>query len=655
MEWGVLFVVVLGVLLGFIVLQASLSARHWRRVIAEGDGEALKEALDDAFDSWRTARPPRGQPAADWQGLQSAALIAADRDRCRASLLAGADVRVVENRREHAGSARDVGRRIAVAMAERLLYEIPHVHFTEVQIDVFALDGDSGDSDDTGDDAGQRCVLTTRVTREAATLSEWDLAEPPEILAGWSTREASPGSSVDPDRDALISSERPGRGALAGGGGAMTVFRFFTAGESHGRGLTAIVEGVPHGLPLTEDQIAADLRRRQGGYGRGKRQQIEQDRARITSGVRHGRTIGSPIALWIENADHDNANWRVRMAVEEVEEEVERVTLLRPGHADLAGTQKYGTDDVRPILERSSARETAARVAVGAIARALLAELGVTMHSHTIAIGDVTVPSQTEPSQAQPSQAQPAQAQPAQAQPAQAQPAQAQPAQAQPAQTSKTIDWEAVEASPVRVADAAAGERMVAAIDAAQENLDTLGGVFEVRASGLPIGLGSHVQWDRRLDGRIAQAFMSINAVKGVEIGDAFTNAGRPGSTVQDVILPADQWRSGPWDRASNRAGGLEGGMTNGQEVVVRAALKPISTTPRRLPTADLLSGEAATSFYERSDTCVVPAAGVIGEAMLAIVLAGAALEKFGGDHVDELRRNCRAFVDSVGPREPRA
>ena len=412
----------------------------------------------------------------------------------------------------------------------------------------------------------------------------------------------------------------------------MTAFRFFTAGESHGRGLTAIVEGVPGGLPLTEDQIAADLRRRQGGYGRGKRQQIEQDRARITSGVRHGRTIGSPIALWIENADHQNANWRVRMAVEEVDEEVERVTLLRPGHADLAGTQKYGYDDVRPILERSSARETAARVAVGAVGRALLAELGVTVRSHTIAIGEVTVQSESQPSPPPEAQSQPSQSQPPEA-----------------------IDWEAVEASPVRVADAAAGERMVAAIDAAQENLDTLGGVFEVRAAGLPIGLGSHVQWDRRLDGRIAQAFMSINAVKGVEIGDAFENARRPGSAVQDVILPADQWCSGPWDRASNRAGGLEGGMTNGQEVVVRVALKPISTVPRRLPTADLLSGEEATSFYERSDTCVVPAAGVIGEAMLAIVLADAALEKFGGDHVDELRRNCQAFVDSVGPREPRA
>ena len=392
----------------------------------------------------------------------------------------------------------------------------------------------------------------------------------------------------------------------------MTEFRFLTAGESHGRGLTAIVEGLPGGLPLSEDQIARDMVRRQRGYGRGKRQQIEQDRAQISSGVRHGKTIGSPIALWIENADHLNANWPVRMAVEEVAEEVERVTLLRPGHADLAGTQKYGYDDVRPILERSSARETAARVAVGAIARALLAEIGIDIRSRTAAIGDVR------------------------------------------ANDPVPIDWEAVEASPVRVADGETEARMIAAIDATREDLDTLGGVFEVRAEGVPIGLGSHVQWDRRLDGQIARAFMSINAVKGVEIGDAFASAAQPGSQVQDVILPADRWSGGPWGRASNRAGGLEGGMSNGQGIVVRAALKPLSTVPRRMPTADLLSGEEATSFYERSDTCVVPAGGVIGEAMLAIVLAGAALEKFGGDHIDELRRNCRAYTDTVGPRDRR-
>jgi chorismate synthase len=388
----------------------------------------------------------------------------------------------------------------------------------------------------------------------------------------------------------------------------MTEFRFLTAGESHGPALTAVIEGVPAGLGLTEDQIAADLVRRQGGYGRGKRQQIEKDRARITSGVRHAKTIGSPIALWIENADHQNANWQTRMGVAAVDQEVEAVTLLRPGHADLTGTQKYGFDDVRPILERSSARETAARVAVGAIARALIAEIGIEVHSHTVSIGEVT------------------------------------------AELPEQIDWDAVDASPVRVADADAEARMVATIDATKEDLNTLGGIFEVRALGVPIGLGTHVQWDRRLDGQIAQAFMSINAVKGVEIGDAFANAARPGSEAHDEILPVDRWEHGPWDRATNRAGGLEGGMSNGQEIVVRAALKPISTVPQRMPTADLRTGEAATSFYERSDVCVVPAGGVIGEAMLAIVLARAAMEKFGGDHIDEFRRNCRAFVETVGP-----
>jgi chorismate synthase len=389
-------------------------------------------------------------------------------------------------------------------------------------------------------------------------------------------------------------------------------FRFLTAGESHGRGLTAIVEGVPAGLPLSEDGIARDLARRQQGYGRGKRQQIERDRAEITSGVRHGLSIGSPIALWIGNADHSNANWAVRMAVDEVDEAVEPVTLLRPGHADLAGAQKYGLDDVRPILERASARETAARVAVGAVARALLAELGVTVRSHVRSVGAVQWDAPAE------------------------------------------VDWDAVERSPVRVADDAVEAAMVAAIDAAKEAHDTLGGVFEVRAQGLPAGLGSHVQWDRRLDGRVAQAFLSINAVKGVEIGDGWEVAALPGSEAQDVILPSDRWADRAWQRASNHAGGLEGGMTNGEDLVVRAAIKPISTVPRRMPTADLHSGEETTSFYERSDACVVPAAAVIGEAMLSIVLAGAALEKFGGDHLSELRHNAAAFAESVGPRHPR-
>ena len=389
----------------------------------------------------------------------------------------------------------------------------------------------------------------------------------------------------------------------------MSGFRFLTAGESHGRGLTAIVEGVPAGLRLSEDGIAHDLARRQQGYGRGKRQQIERDRAEITAGVRHGRSIGSPISLWIANADHANANWAVRMAVDKPDEKVDPVTLLRPGHADLAGTQKYGLDDVRPILERASARETAARVAVGAVARALLAELGVMVRSHVRSIGRVQW------------------------------------------NAPAAVDWDAVERSPVRVADAAVEAAMIDAIDATKEAHDTLGGVFEVRAQGLPMGLGSHVQWDRRLDGRVAQAFLSINAVKGVEIGDGWSVAALPGSEAQDVILPRAHWTERPWQRASNHAGGLEGGMTNGEDLVVRAAIKPISTVPRRMPSADLHSGEEATSFYERSDVCVVPAAAVIGEAMLAIVLANAALEKFGGDNVHELLGNAVSFAESVGPR----
>ncbi len=392
----------------------------------------------------------------------------------------------------------------------------------------------------------------------------------------------------------------------------MSAFRWLTAGESHGRGLTAIVDGVPAGLPLSADQIASDLTRRQGGYGRGKRQQIERDRAEIMSGVRHGLTIGSPIALTMVNRDHQNANWQVRMATEPVDVPVERVTLLRPGHADLVGTQKYGFDDVRPILERSSARETAARVAVGAIARALLTELGVTVRSHTISIGSVS------------------------------------------SSATDRIDWVAVEASPVRVADRAVEQAMMEEIDRTQAALDTLGGVFEVRASGVPIGLGSHVQWDRKLDGRLAQAVMSINAVKAVEVGDGFDGAFHPGSEVMDVILPADAWERRPWERASNRAGGLEAGITNGEDVVVRGYLKPISTVPRRMPTADLLTGEETSSFYERSDVCVVPAGGVVGEAMVAIVLADAVLEKFGGDHLEELRRNVDGFRATVGPREGR-
>jgi chorismate synthase len=350
----------------------------------------------------------------------------------------------------------------------------------------------------------------------------------------------------------------------------MTTFRFLTAGESHGKALTLIIEGLPAGLPLTEDYIALDLRRRQGGYGRSQRQQIEEDRAEILSGVRHGLTLGSPLSLVIHNRDWQN--WQDVMQVEPAEETAEKLTRLRPGHADLAGAIKYEQDDVRPVLERASARETAARVAVGAVARRFLEEFSIAVHSHTLAIGEVKVEGQGEP------------------------------------------DWAAVEGSPLRCADRETSQRMVRAIDVAREAGDSLGGIFEVWAIGAPIGLGSHVHWDRRLDGRLAQAVMSIHAVKGVGIGGGF-------------------------------------GLAKGEPVIVRAVLKPLSTLAKPLPSADLATGEAVEAHYERSDVCVVPAAGVIGEAMVAIVLAEAMLEKFGGDHVDETKRNYQGYLKTIGPK----
>jgi chorismate synthase len=319
--------------------------------------------------------------------------------------------------------------------------------------------------------------------------------------------------------------------------------------------------------------------------------------------------MGGPVGLRIENKDWQNANWQTRMAVAPVDEEVERLTQMRPGHADLAGAVKYGLDDVRPVLERASARETAARVAAASVARRLLEELGIAIHSHVVAIGGVQ------------------------------------------AQTPAQIDWQRVEASAVRCADAAAEARMIARIDAARDALDTVGGVFEVRATGVPIGLGSYVQWDRKLDARLAQAIVSMQAVKAVEIGGGVTTATLPGSQVQDVIMPRQQWSDRPWRHATNRAGGLEGGVTNGEDVVVRGYLKPISTLPQPLPSADLLTGELQDAFYERSDTCVVPAAGVIGEAMVALVLADAILEKFGGDNLSETLANHKAYMMTIGPR----
>ena len=388
----------------------------------------------------------------------------------------------------------------------------------------------------------------------------------------------------------------------------MSSFRFLTSGESHGKGLSIIVEGIPAGLALSEEYLAGDMARRQKGYGRGARMQIEKDYAEILSGVRQGLTLGSPIALWVQNRDWDN--WKGPMSITPTEKEPNKVTRLRPGHADLPGVVKYQQDDVRNILERASARETAARVAAGGVARRFLEEFGIRVNAHVLSIGECQ------------------------------------------SQVPEPIDWDKVEESPVRCADPKAEKLMTDAIDAAKEAGDTAGGVFEVVATGVPIGLGSHIQWDRKLDGRIAQALMSIHAVKGAEIGIGFSQTRLPGSKVHDIIEP---WAGAPgprWRRRSNNAGGLEGGMTTGQPVVARVAIKPISTLSKPLPSVDLATGEVVQAHYERSDVCQVPPACVIGEAMLAIVLADAFLEKFGGDHMDETRRNYQGYLDRSGMAE---
>ena len=387
----------------------------------------------------------------------------------------------------------------------------------------------------------------------------------------------------------------------------MGQFRFLTAGESHGKGLTMVVEGLPSGLRLAESDIEPDLVRRQGGYGRGGRMKIEKDHAEIMGGVRHGFTLGSPLALWIQNRDW--VNWTEKMAIEPVETEIERVTRMRPGHADLPGAIKYGFDDVRNVLERASARETAARVAVGAVGKRLLAEFGIEFRSHTVSIGGVH------------------------------------------ADVPETIDWEAVEADPVRCSNTASGVEMVAAINAAKPDGDTVGGVVEVRVSGVPMGLGSHVHWDRKLDGRIAQAICSINAFKAVGFGLGFESTELRGSQVHDVILPIGEWRGQAWRHKTNNHGGIEGGMTTGEDLIVRAAIKPIPTLAHPLPSVDLDTGEEVLAHYERSDVCVVPAGGVVAEAMVAIVLADAWLEKFGGDTVNETRTNYEQYLRTIGPR----
>jgi len=375
--------------------------------------------------------------------------------------------------------------------------------------------------------------------------------------------------------------------------------RYLTAGESHGPALTGIMEGVPAGLQLTLDHIHADSVRRKMGYGRGNRMKIETDEVKILAGVRRGETIGSPIALFIENRDHQK--WLDIMAIEPREGEAARaVHIPRPGHTDLVGGIKYGRDDMRDILERASARETAMRVALGAIARRLLEEIGVTIASRVVRIGEVIDET---------------------------------PLDADIASLNARVD-----ASPVRVLDPHAAERIVAQIDAAREAGDTLGGIFEVVAAGMPIGVGSHAQWDRRIDGRIGEAFLALNAIKGVELGLGFRGAVLPGSAVHDAYFPGTNGARATY--GSNRAGGVEGGISTGQPVVVRAAMKPIATLMKPLPSIDLRTGEATNAYIERSDVCAVPAAAVIGESLLALVLADAVLETYPADTIDALREN---------------
>jgi chorismate synthase len=399
----------------------------------------------------------------------------------------------------------------------------------------------------------------------------------------------------------------------------MQPFRFITAGESHGQALVATVDGLPAGIPLTSEDIDFHLARRQKGYGRGGRMAIEKDRARILTGVRHGYTLGSPIALLIENRDW--ANWQTAMSVEplteaQIAEEVTGaelmrrtpITVPRPGHADLVGALKYDqAADMRNILERASARETTARVAVSGIARRILREFGITLAGRVTRIGAVAAPAPLAP----------------------------------------VSEWaDAAEASEVRCLDPQAEAAMIAGIDAARKEGDTLGGVFEVIVDGLPPGLGSHTQWDRKLDGRIAQACMGIHAMKGVEIGMGFRAAAVPGSRVHDEIVFED----GTIYRPTDGAGGLEGGITTGQPLVVRVAMKPIATLRKALRSVDMRDHSPVDAHFERSDVCAVPAAAVVGEAMVAIVLAQAFLEKFGSDAMADIRASYDAYLTRIAP-----
>jgi chorismate synthase len=389
------------------------------------------------------------------------------------------------------------------------------------------------------------------------------------------------------------------------------VLRWLTAGESHGPALVAILEGVPAGVEFTSADVVRELARRRLGYGRGARMKFEQDEVEIVGGLRHGVTLGSPVAIRVGNTEWPK--WELVMAADPVDPDElaslarnAPLTRPRPGHADLAGMQKYGHTDARPILERASARETAARCSVGTVAKSMLRQaLGIEIVSHVVELGPVQVKPGTLPSPA---------------------------------------DAEAVDADPLRCFDPDASARMVAEVDAAKADSDTLGGVVEAIAYGVPPGLGSHVQWDRKLDARLAAALMSIQAIKGVEIGDAFTQARSRGSAAHDEIVPTPDGVR----RVTDRAGGLEGGITTGEPVRVRAAMKPISSLTRPLSTIDVTTGAAAEAINQRSDVCAVPAAAVVAEAMVALVLGDAALEKFGGDSVAEIRRNAEAYRENL-------
>lgn len=387
------------------------------------------------------------------------------------------------------------------------------------------------------------------------------------------------------------------------------MFRFLTAGESHGPGLTMIVEGLPAGLEVEKAIVDADLRRRQGGYGRGGRMKIEKDAIRFLSGVRHGKTLGSPITMHIENLDY--VNWEERMNPAPVNEAPETITRVRPGHADFTGSVKYGHSDVRNVIERSSSRETASRVAVGGLCRQLLTQFGISIYSHVLSVAEVGYETPR--------------------------------AMTRDAYSAEM--WSAVEASPMRCADAQLTEKMIARILEAKRDGDTCGGVFEAVAFGVPIGLGSYSQWDRRLSARLGLAMMSIPSVKAMEIGAGFGATRTTGSHVHDVLRNGE---NGERYHLSNNAGGVEGGISNGEPVVVRVGVKPIPTLAHPLPSIDIATGENIDqSRYERSDVCVVPAAGVVGEAMMAIVLTEALLEKFGGDSMEEITRNYKAYVQS--------